>query len=166
MRGIGAALERVLAGALGVLSWLVLPLGLLLFLQWPLRDLVQAYSREANDLAQILFALFVAASVTAATRAGTHLSTDALARHYSARTRTIIRRTGQLLALAPWAVVVILTSRGMVLASIAQREGFPETSNTGYFIVRLALWLLAGLMLLAIAVDLMGADRCERDRHP
>ena len=31
---------------------LVLPVSLLLFLQWPLRDLVQAYSIESNDLAE------------------------------------------------------------------------------------------------------------------
>jgi hypothetical protein len=41
---------------------------------------VRSYSREANDLGQIIFALFVAVSVTAATRAGTHLSVDLLAR--------------------------------------------------------------------------------------
>jgi len=54
---------------------------LLLFLQWPLRDLVQAYSREANDLAQVLFALYVSIALTQATRQRTHLATDALARH-------------------------------------------------------------------------------------
>ena len=43
---------------------LVLPLALLLFAQWPLRDLVQAHSREANDLAQIIFALYMAVAVT------------------------------------------------------------------------------------------------------
>jgi TRAP-type mannitol/chloroaromatic compound transport system permease large subunit len=46
-------ITAVSAGAL----ILVLPVSLLLFLQWPLRDLVQAYSREANDLAQWLLAI-------------------------------------------------------------------------------------------------------------
>jgi hypothetical protein len=36
-------------------SLLVIPLALLLFIQWPLREWVQAYSRQANDMGQILF---------------------------------------------------------------------------------------------------------------
>jgi len=39
---------RWVIAAAGVL---VLPLALLLFAQWPLRDLVQAHSRQANDAA-------------------------------------------------------------------------------------------------------------------
>ncbi|HXE48117.1 MAG TPA: hypothetical protein VN663_07070, partial [Ramlibacter sp.] len=57
-----------------VASLLVLPLAALLFAQWPLRDLVQAYSRQANDAAQILFALYMAVAVTAASHDGTHLT--------------------------------------------------------------------------------------------
>jgi TRAP-type C4-dicarboxylate transport system permease small subunit len=37
-----------------------------------------------------VFALYVAASVTPATRAGTHLAADAFARRYAARTRRIL----------------------------------------------------------------------------
>src|SRR5207253_2573805 len=65
-------------------AWLVLPLALLLFAQWPLRDLVQAYSREANDLAQVVFALYMAVAVSAATRANVHLS----AGHHAPRVTT------------------------------------------------------------------------------
>jgi hypothetical protein len=83
---LGRWLDRILSSVLSCLKWLALPISLLLFLQWPLREYVHAYSREANDLGQWLFALYVAASVTAASRAGTHLATDALARHYTAAT--------------------------------------------------------------------------------
>ena len=62
-----SALDRALALATAAARHLALPLSLLLFLQWPLRDLVRSYSREANDLGQWIFALYVAASVTAAT---------------------------------------------------------------------------------------------------
>lgn len=55
-RAIGAV-DRVLRRIILASSILVLPLSLLLFMHWPLRELVQAYSREANDLAQLLFAL-------------------------------------------------------------------------------------------------------------
>ena len=62
-------MDHLTEGALKAARWLVLPIVLLLCLQWPLRDLVQGWSREANDLGQWLFALYVAASLTAATRA-------------------------------------------------------------------------------------------------
>jgi hypothetical protein len=61
----------------------------------------QAYSREANDLGQWLFALYVAASVVlAATRAGRDLGTDAIARHYRPATRRLFADGGNLLAVA------------------------------------------------------------------
>jgi len=44
---LSAGLDRVTRAA----AWLVLPLALLLFAQWPLRDLVGAWSRQANDIA-------------------------------------------------------------------------------------------------------------------
>ena len=47
-----AALDRALDATTNAVGVLALPLSLLLFLQWPLRELVQAYSREANDVAR------------------------------------------------------------------------------------------------------------------
>ena len=64
-----AFLDRLVESVLAAAKWLALPIVTLLFLQWPLRDLARAYSREANDLGQWLFAIYVAASITAATRA-------------------------------------------------------------------------------------------------
>src|ERR1700732_1450535 len=78
-------LDRSIAALLRGLQWLILPVVLRVFLQWPLRDLVRSHSREANDLGQWIFALYVAASVTAATRARTHLAADAVARRYGLR---------------------------------------------------------------------------------
>src|SRR5262249_28007375 len=43
-------LDATIARLLGWGAWLALPVVTLLFLQWPLRDLVHGYSREANDL--------------------------------------------------------------------------------------------------------------------
>jgi len=71
--GLLHRLDRLIAGVIAAAQWLALPLILLLFLQWPLRDLVQCCSRQANDLGQIIFALLVAVSVTAAT-APAHIS--------------------------------------------------------------------------------------------
>jgi hypothetical protein len=60
-------LTRLLDRIANAGSWLVLPLvlplALLLFLQWPLRDVVGAGSRPANDMAQWLFALYVAVAL-------------------------------------------------------------------------------------------------------
>jgi TRAP-type mannitol/chloroaromatic compound transport system permease small subunit len=148
MGGLIRILDGVITFVLACGKWLALPVAVLLFLQWPLRDIISAYSREANDLGQLIFALYVACCVTAATRAGTHLSADALARHYSDKTRRILFRLGAAFGLIPWALFVLFSSRNMVLASIVGREAFPDTYNPGYFLIKLALWLLAMLMLL------------------
>ncbi len=151
---ITSALDRLIAGILSAGRILAIPVVLLLFLQWPLRDLVQAYSREANDLGQWLFALYVAMAVTAATRAHTHLATDVVARGYAARTRAIIARATALIGALPWALFVLVAGRSLVISSLLAREAFPDTTNPGYFLVKLALWVLAGLMLAQALVEL------------
>src|SRR5438309_5366551 len=124
MRGGGGVmiflgwLDRLVGTLVAAAKWLALPLIALLFLQWPLRDLFRGYSREANDLGQIVFALFVAVSVTAATRAGTHLAADLLARQYSARTRRRLGQVGAAIGLLPWALFVRVASKGTVVASL------------------------------------------------
>ncbi|HET7096223.1 MAG TPA: hypothetical protein VFJ68_02460 [Casimicrobiaceae bacterium] len=86
------AWRRALDRALDRLTAMVGVLALLLFLQWPLRELVQAYSREANDFAQCLFALYVSVAILCATRHGAHLATDAMAHRYSAPLRALLAR--------------------------------------------------------------------------
>jgi TRAP-type C4-dicarboxylate transport system permease small subunit len=127
-------------------SLLVQPLALLLFAQWPLRELVQAHSTQANDLAQILFALYMAVAVTAASREGMHLSAGhAPDEHVKAPKRW---RTWALLACtAPWALFLLWASAPSVWQSVRQFERFGETFNPGYFVVKLALWLLVVLVL-------------------
>src|SRR5437764_4244054 len=137
---VASVLDRAMAALLALAGWLALPVVVLLFLQWPLRDIFRAYSREANDLGQWIFALYVAASVTAATRAHTHLAADLLARHYDPAVRDFIARCGAVLGLLPWALLVIFTSKNIVLGSIAVLEAFPDTYNSGYFIIKAALW--------------------------
>ena len=148
-------LDRFVAVILSGGKWLLLPIVALLFLQWPLRDLVRAWSRDANDLGQWLFALYVAMAFTAATRAHTHLAADALARHYPERARAGIARFGALLGLMPWALFVIIGGANLVTTSLRALESFPDTYNPGYFIIKLAIWLLAGLILAQILIDLL-----------
>lgn len=140
------------------LKWLAIPISLLLFLQWPLREYFHAYSREANDLGQWLFALYVAASVTSATRAGTHLATDAVARHYDPTTRRLLSHLCNVLALAPWAVWILVAATPIILRSLTHLERFPETGNPGYFVVKLALWVLALGILASIILEMNGSN--------
>ncbi len=148
------ALDRLVRATIGAGQWLVLPVLLLLFAQWPLRDWFHAYSREANDLGQIFFAIYVAIALTAATRAGTHLAADALARSYSARTRLLIVRLGALFGLLPWALFMLIAARKIVFWSVMQLELFPDTFNPGYFIIKIATALLAFLVIAQAILDI------------
>lgn len=147
-------LDRLIAVTISIAQWLALPLVLLLFLQWPLRDLVHAYSTQANDLGQIVFALLVAVSITAATRAGTHLAADTLAQHYSAWTRALLKRLGAGVALLPWMFFVLFASKAFVVPSVRELEAFPETNDPGYFIIKGALWVMVVIMIAQALVDI------------
>jgi TRAP-type mannitol/chloroaromatic compound transport system permease small subunit len=151
MRFLDRLVGFVLAGA----KWLALPVVCLLFLQWPLRSVVGLYSREANDLGQWLFALYVAASIAAATRAGTHLAADTVARHYSPATREWLTRAGAVLGLIPWSIIVLVTGWSIVRDSTLLLERFPDTGNPGYFIIKLALLLMALLVLIEGVLELL-----------
>ena len=155
-------LDRLIGQFVAAAKWLALPLILLLFLQWPLRDLLHKFSREANDLGQVAFALFVAVSMTAATRAGTHLAADVLARRYSERARRRLNKVGNAIGLLPWALFVMIASKPVVLSSLHDLESFQDSGNPGYFLVKLALWLLAilviGQSLVEIFRPLAGDD--------
>src|ERR1043165_5840955 len=101
MKRLIGGLDPLVAVILSGGRWLLLPVAALLFLQWPLRDLVRSYSRDANDLGQWLFALYVAMAFTAATRAHTHLAADTVARLYSEKTRARLAWLGALVGLVP-----------------------------------------------------------------
>jgi TRAP-type mannitol/chloroaromatic compound transport system permease small subunit len=154
-------LDRLVDTLVAAAKWLALPLIALLFLQWPLRDLFRGYSREANDLGQIVFALFVAVSVTAATRAGTHLAADLLARQYSARTRRRLEQIGAAAGLLPWALFVLIAGKSTVVSSLAHLESFQDSGNPGYFLIKLALWVMAGAILVQSIVDIFRPRKTE-----
>jgi TRAP-type mannitol/chloroaromatic compound transport system permease small subunit len=155
-------LDRVVALAVAGGQWFALPIAILLFLQWPLRDLLGLYSREANDLGQWIFALYVSMSITAATRARVHLAADVLARRYSERWRGLLSRLGTAFGLIPWALFVIVSSWNIVISSALMRETFADTQNPGYFVIKLALWLMAALVLIEGVIELFRTG--PRDR--
>ena len=68
-------------------------------------------------------------------------------------------------ALEPMRSRLLILAMGTppIVASISHAERFPDTGNPGYFIVKAALWLMAGAVLVSIALDLLGRDG-EGDR--
>lgn len=146
-------IDGVIVRLLRAARWLCLPVALLLFLQWPLREWVQAGSREANDLGQWLFALFVAVSIVAATRVGEHIATDVVSAQFSVETRRRLGRIGICLGLLPWAVFVLWAVAPQISQSLRQAERFPDTANPGYFMVKVALGLLLVLLIVQGLAD-------------
>jgi TRAP-type C4-dicarboxylate transport system permease small subunit len=142
-----------------VASVLVLPLAALLFAQWPLRDLVQTYSREANDMAQILFALFMSVAVTAASEDGVHLAAGHAPDEHSGPPARW-RAWALLACTAPWALFILWTSSAQVWQSLRQLEHFNETQTPGFYMIKVALWFMVGLILLHSILTLI------RRRHP
>jgi TRAP-type mannitol/chloroaromatic compound transport system permease small subunit len=152
--GLLRGLDRLIGHVVAAAKWLALPLVVLLFLQWPLRDIFRTFSREANDLGQVVFAFFVAVSVTAATRAQTHLAADLLARRYSVRVRRRLGRLGSALGLFPWALFVLIAGKSTVVSGVRDLEAFPDSGNPGYFLIKLALWAMAILILGQSLLDI------------
>lgn len=150
--------EQAVAAAIAAGHWLVLPVSFLLFAQWPLRDLAHAYAIQANDLAQWMFALYVSVALTFATRERTHLATDAVARRYSPETRGRIARIGGFLCVAPWSLFILVVSAPAVWQSIHGLERFPETYDPGYFLIKVATWLLALLALVQAVLDVRRSE--------
>jgi TRAP-type mannitol/chloroaromatic compound transport system permease small subunit len=151
LSGVDRAVGRLVEAG----RWLVLPVALILFLQWPLRDVVRAYSREANDLGQWIFALYVSLAMTFATRERTHLAVDAIAHGYSAHLRDRLARWGVFLCVAPWAAFVAWAVWPTALRSVQVLEKFSETLDPGYFLIKVAALLLGVLALVQASLDLV-----------
>jgi len=153
-----SALIKVLDHAINrvvtLFGLLALPVTALLFLQWPLRDLVQAGSREANDIGQWVFALYVASSITLASRKNTHLKSDLVARHFAPAFQHRLHRLGVIVSVIPWACFVLWAAWPLVTQSVSHWERFADTGTPGYFIIKGALVIMALLMLVQGLLDL------------
>ncbi|QNK65381.1 C4-dicarboxylate ABC transporter substrate-binding protein [Variovorax sp. PAMC26660] len=135
---------------------LAIAIALLLFLQWPLRDLAGSGNgpTQANDLAQWLFALYVAVALRHAGRRGAHLvARPDLAADTTGRFARL-RRIGAALCVLPWALFLIVTATVPVVRAVMAMELFPDTFNPGYFMIKVALLLLAVLLAVQSALDL------------
>lgn len=154
-RGALHYLDRALARCTAVASLLVIPLALLLCAQWPLRDGLHAFSSQANDLAQLIFGLYVSIAMVYATRTHSHLTPDVLARRYPTGLRAALLKIATLLVVIPWSSFILYAAFPMVELSVRQWERFPDTFNPGYFILKLCVFLLALLTLLQAVLDLL-----------
>jgi hypothetical protein len=152
-----------LQGALDACSRAAAPLSLavtvLLFLQWPLRDWIGAWSTQANDLAQWLFALYVAVALRHAGERGAHLVARPDLAETGAGRAARMRRVGAPLCVLPWALFIVISPAQQVAHSVANLELFPDTFNPGYFMIKLALVLLGLLIAVQAVLDLRRALR-------
>jgi TRAP-type C4-dicarboxylate transport system permease small subunit len=163
------AADSTLERALDALTRAGMPLAIavtvLLCLQWPLRDLVHAGSTLANDVAQWLFALYVALSIHHAARHRAHLTARgdlALACDPTSSRRVRWRAVGAALCLLPWGLYLLVTAWPEMTHAVASRERFPETDSPGYFMTHVAMALLALLATWQGAHDLWRALRPPR----
>lgn len=155
----GALMDGALAACCRAAMPLALLVTVLLFAQWPLRDAIGAGSTQANDAAQWLFAIYVAAAMCHAQRRGAHLvARPDLAPSASGLTPRW-RRVGAALCVLPWAVFVVVVAAPSVLQSLMQLERFPETDHAGYFLIKLALFWMAVLLAAQSAQGLWRALR-------
>ena len=58
--------------------------------------------------------------------------------------------TGALLG----ALYVAFAGRNMVVPSVLQLEAFPETYNPGYFVIKLALWVMTAVLIAQAVLDI------------
>ena len=154
---------RVLNLVIHTIAWCVLALVVLLCAQWPLRDIVQAYSLQANDLAQILFALLASASVAAASLAGSHLTAHVNTNPH-AHEEGSWRKWALAACVLPWAAFMVWISAPQVWASVMSLERFNETSNPGFFLIKCASLLM--VLLVALQTLLQLHDVAARPRAP
>jgi TRAP-type mannitol/chloroaromatic compound transport system permease small subunit len=146
VKAASAPIHKALAPLCTAASFLALPLTLLLFAQWPLRDLLQAYSRQANDVGQIVFAFYVAVAVTAASRGQVHLASFKASHLGSHRPRWQVWAV--LACTVPWALFMLWAGWPLVASSVASLEKFGETLTPGYFLIKLAMAVMVLLILL------------------
>ena len=84
-----------------------------------------------------------------------------MAQNYSTRARKLIKRIGAGLGLLPWALFIFYAGKSTVVSSVSLLEAFADTYNPGYFIVKIALWILALLIVMQSLIDIFRPDRAN-----
>jgi len=63
-------------------------------------------------------------------------------------------RVGAAVGLLPWALFVLIAGKGAVVSSVRDLESFQDSGNPGYFLIKIALWVMAALVLGQSLVDI------------
>jgi hypothetical protein len=63
------------------------------------------------------------------------------------------------LALLPWTGLILWSGADIAARSLGVLERFPDTFNPGYFIIKLAMMLLALLLFAQTVLELFGRGR-------
>jgi hypothetical protein len=139
---------------------LAVPMGLLLLLQWPLRTWVEAFSSFTGNMSQILFGVYAAFAITAASRAGSHLAFVKYGAAPVSLKTQLWRAWARLFLLTPWALLMLWTATPQMVESVLHLENFKDGGFTqGYFLLRIALVLLPLLVLVHAVADVVFARR-------
>jgi TRAP-type C4-dicarboxylate transport system permease small subunit len=141
---------------------LVLPLAFLLFAQWPLRSWLEAYSRDANNIAQMVFALYAAVAITAASRSKAHLAFVGYRKQVQRKVTILWRPWVRLVCVGPWAAFMLWTAVPQMVESMRVMERFGEGYTPGYFVMRIALVVLAIMVLVNASADVYFETRRHR----
>lgn len=144
--------------ALLLAGLLVIPLTALLFAQWPLRDVFQKWSRGANDIAQIVFAVYMAVAVTAASISHSHMAAH-LHHAKPSAWRAVLRYSALLVCVGPWAVFMLWAAMPQIRTSVLGLEKFSDTLTPGYFVIKLCLAVLLLLVGAEAGVRWVGSLR-------
>jgi TRAP-type mannitol/chloroaromatic compound transport system permease small subunit len=139
LRRLADSLETIVEFVGRWVSWLCLPLILLLFLQLPLRNIVHGGNNADNDFGQIIFANLFMMGIPFAMRHDAHVRVDIFHQHFSARARAIVELGGTALFTLPWLALLGWYALPIVLNSLGETEKFPETYTPGYFLLKLGL---------------------------
>jgi hypothetical protein len=54
---------------------------------------------------------------------------------------------------------VLIASRTSVISSVRVHESFQDSGNPGYFLIKLALWLMASVVIGQALVDIFRRDQ-------
>jgi TRAP-type mannitol/chloroaromatic compound transport system permease small subunit len=127
----------------------IVPLVLLLWFQWPLREWVHAGHRQANDLAQLVFAFYTVFSVAWASYHQTHLQLDQPG-DKPIRDPVRQRFLGFLLTL-PWLAALLWFAWPLWWLSFKEGERFIDSMLPGFYILKLTVILLPVGVVLALA---------------
>lgn len=142
------------------LVFLALPIVLLvvfLWIQWPMRVFASGNPRLINDMGQIAFAYFWVMAFGIACLSQSHLQISNSGAPTNAARRAW---TGFILSL-PWAIFLVYSAWPLLINSWHENEKFPDSYSPGFYLIKLALVLLASAWFVANIFSINKAYRVK-----